>query len=132
MKRTTVAVPEIPVRLRVNDRAVASWSCSPDALDALGAGRALALGFARGPEHILAVRVPGVRDGVQQIEVDVPLKQAHAAGEELDHRARHGCGLRFLLDCRRDLLPTSGPRPPLPGAAAFRDLFRDLFDRSPS
>lgn len=132
MERATRPVPEVPVRLRVNDEIIATWTCSPGALDALGIGKVLALGFARHPAHVLAVRVPDPEDRVHSIEVDVALEQARAGMEERRHRTEHGCGLRYLLDCRPDLLRIPDERAPLPDRAAFPDLFGELLDRSPS
>jgi FdhD protein len=132
MERKTMPVPEIPVQLRVNDGIIATWTCSPGALDALGVGRVLALGFARNPGHVLAVRVPEPGNGVHTIEVDVALEPARAGQEERRHRSEHGCGLRYLLDCRPDLVHVPDDRAPLPDGDRFPDLFQELFDRSPA
>ncbi len=133
MTRNVRAVPEDPVRLTVNGGIVATWSCSPDALEALGAGRLLTLGFIRDRRDLLELDVPGATDGILRIEARVAPERAMAAAAERDHRRAHGCGLRYLVDCRSDLLPARGPAAAgAPGADAARELFRELMERSPS
>lgn len=135
MKRTVVAVPEEVVRLRVNGSDVATWTCTPEALEALAVGRLLAMGFIRSAADIRAVDA-GHEPGALTITVQLSADAAAAGAEELEHRRRHGCGLRFLIDCRPDLMPARsshgtgwvGP----PDADQFPALFRDLFERSPS
>lgn len=135
MTRTTQPVPEEPVRLLVNDVAVATWTASPRGLEVLGAGRLMALGYVRGPGDILDTRILSIDetgDGIHRIEVAIPRERVAVGVEERDHRAWHGCGLRYLLDCRPDLLPERDDALPVPDLDAFPDLFRELFDRSPS
>lgn len=132
-ERSTEPVPEVPVRLWVNGSPVAVWTCSPVALDALGAGRLLALGYVRDSRDLLGVAVPPAEEGVHRIEVEVAPDRVSAAVDEREHRREHGCGLRFLVGCRPDLLPSrSSAPPPLPEPGAFPALFRELFDRSPT
>lgn len=151
MERITAAVPEEVVRLDVNGLHIATWTASPHALDALGAGRLVALGLVATRKDVLALRVH--RDhAVHRIAAEVRPERMAAALQERDHRAEHGCGLRFLLDCRPDLVSTPpdrvgadsqtlagreraggrlAPTAP-PSLDAFPDLLRELFDRSPS
>lgn len=135
MTRQTTPVPEDPVRLFVNDVAVGTWTASPRGLDALGAGRLLSLGYVRGAGDILDTRVtePG-ETGVWRIDVTIPKDRVAVGVEERDHRQWHGCGLRYLLDCRSDLLPERDDEAvlPVPELDTFPALFRELFDRSPS
>lgn len=136
--RSTEPVPEVAVRLWVNGSPVVTWSCSPVALDALGAGRLLALGYARDRDDILELTVRPPEDGVHRIEARVPPDRVTAAEEERTHRREHGCGLRFLIDCRPRQASDSRRRPELtgsdavPDAEVFTGLFRQLFDHSPS
>lgn len=137
MTRVTEPVPEEPVRLLANDVAIGTWTASPRGLAALGAGRLMALGYVRGAGDILDTRVvsPGEpADGIWRIEVTVPKERVAVGVEERDHRAWNGCGLRHLLDCRPDLLPERHPESclPVPDIDTFPELFRELFDRSPT
>jgi FdhD protein len=140
MERKTEAVREAVVGLHVNGLLQATWTASPDHLEALAAGRLMALGFIRAPEHLLRLDVSG-EGGAFRLIAEVPPDRAAAALAERAHRAEHGCGLRFLLDCRPDLLPrraarsdpsTDGGPGPLPSSDAFPGLLRELFDRSTS
>lgn len=133
MSHITEPVPEEPVRLRVNGLPLATWSASPAALEALGAGRLLATGFVRQRADIRALEALPPEAGIHRIHAEVPPEHAAAAIREREHRREHGCGLRFLLDCQPELLPArSGDGPGVPEPDAFQNLFRELFDRSPS
>lgn len=137
MKRNVTAVPEEVVGLRVNDRAVATWSCSPVALEALAAGRLLTLGYVRSVADLLSVRV-AAGGGTRVIDAAVRPDAEAAGREDDDHRRSHGCGLRFLIDCRPDRLPAGPAARTGAGWAAVQDmesfpaLFRELFEHSPS
>jgi FdhD protein len=131
MQRTVAAVPEEVVRLRVNGRPIATWSCSPEALEALAAGRLLTGGFVRSASDLRGVRVS--RDaGVQVLDADVEPEAAERGMADERHRREHGCGLLFLVACRPDLLPAPVGAVAVPGPATFPELFRELFERSPS
>lgn len=137
MTRTTTPVPEDAVRLLVNDVAVGTWTASPRALEALGVGRLLSLGYVRGAGDILDAAVTPAEesdDGIHRVDVAIPGERVAVGTEERDHRSWHGCGLRYLLDCRPDLLPERAPEShlPVPALEAFPALFRELYDRSPS
>lgn len=133
--RPIAAVPETPVRMRVNGLAVSTWTCTPHGLEALGAGRLVSLGFARSSSEILALRTLPKTDGILGIDAEVEAARAAVAIEEREHRASHGCGLRFFLDCRPQLI--TRPDLPLPGDGAahpdpdiFAGLFRELYERA--
>jgi formate dehydrogenase accessory protein FdhD len=129
--RITRPVPEEPVRLVVNGRSLSTWTASPAALEDLAAGRLLTAGFVRDRDEIVAIHPPERRRGVHEVRVDVTSAAAERGWAERAHRAEHGCGLRHLLDCRPPGLPV-GRAPDLPALDRFPDLFRELFDRSPS
>lgn len=140
-QRSTEPVPEVAVRLRVNGEPVSAWTCSPEALSALGAGRLISMGFARARGDILELSVSPPENGVHTIEARLPPERVALADEERRHRWEHGCGLRFLVDCRPDLLRSHAPEAEagseaggglIPELHAFPELFRELFDRSPS
>jgi FdhD protein len=130
MQRTVAAVPEEVVRLEVNGRHVATWSCSPAALDALAAGRLLTMGFVRSLEDVLEIDVRGGH-AVHTLDATVKREAAERGFDDRRHRLDHGCGLRFLLACRPDRVA------PRPGDAAwprperFPELFRAVFESSP-
>ena len=154
MSRVTEPVPEEVVRLEANGLRIATWTASPRALEPLGAGRLLALGFVLRREDLVTLRV--ARDGpIHRIVAQVKPERMAAATAEREHRAEHGCGLRYLLDCRPDLLaaspsaraagagaerdragrqdePDARVGADLPDPATLPDLLRELFDRSPS
>ncbi len=133
MSSATAPVPEEPVRLRVNGLALATWSASPVALEALGAGRLVTAGFVRDRSELLALDALPPEEGIHRIHAEVPPARAAAAIREREHRHEHGCGLRFLLDCQPDLLPARSPGgSEVPELAVFPELFRKLFDQSPS
>lgn len=129
MAGTVVAVPEETVRLRVNGLRVATWTCTPRALEALAAGRLLAYGFIRDRDDILALETGRAEGDILGIDAEVPAARAAAAIEEADHRRGHGCGPRFLVDCRPELIER-GPAATPPAPEAFPDLFRALYGGS--
>ncbi|MFW5951112.1 MAG: formate dehydrogenase accessory sulfurtransferase FdhD [Gemmatimonadota bacterium] len=134
MNRTTEPVAEVPVRLSANGVPLVNWTCSPEAYQALAAGRLLTMGFVRGPGDLLDIqspRDPADDTAIHRIDARIPPDRLDAGLREREHRREHGCGLRFLLDCRRDLLPQRDDTA-IPELDAFAERFRELFDRSPS
>lgn len=101
------------------------------ALEALGAGRLLSLGFLRNADDLTGL-VVSVEAGVHRIDADVGPEAAAEGLGQAEHHARHGCGLRFLVDCRPDLLPPRPAGSTMPELSDFPELFRQLFERSPS
>jgi FdhD protein len=128
-RRSAVPVPEEVIRLRVNGGTLATWSGSPEALDALAVGRLLATGVLRSRADLLGLEVR--RSGaIHEMAVALRPEAAATGAAEAAHRREHGCGLRFLLDCRRDLLPARAAHAAEPPLDAFPGLFRALFDAS--
>jgi FdhD protein len=130
MHRPVRAVPEEVVRLRVNDRPVGTWSCSPTAFEALAVGRMLGLGFIRTGSDVLTIRV-APEGPIHVVEAEVAEAGAALAMEDAAHRREHGCGLRFLIDCRPARIARGASAAP-PDPKLFPYLFRALFERSPS
>lgn len=126
MTRSATAVPEKAVRLRVNGLVAGTWTCTPDALEALAAGRLMAEGYIRSADHILALRTLPEEDGFMGMDAEVPPGRMASATAETDHRAEHGCGPRFLLDCRPEVIRRTAMEG-LPDTDAFHGLFRELF-----
>ena len=131
MTRDVVAVPEKAVRLRVNGLGLATWTCTPHALEALATGRLLYDGFITSAEDILALRALPEEEGILGVDAEVPPPRMAAAVAEAEHRDEHGCGPRFLLDCRPELIRRA-PAPPPPETTAFHGLFRTLYDGATS
>lgn len=127
--RTTEAVPEAPLRLRVNGELVAVWTCSPIRLEALGAGRLAAMGYLPGADDLEELRIDSADPHGHTIDARVSAAGVAAAAAEREHRRDHGCGIRFLIDCRPDLLPTRRDARP-PATDIFPELFRQLFEES--
>ncbi|MBW3552248.1 MAG: formate dehydrogenase accessory sulfurtransferase FdhD [Gemmatimonadetes bacterium] len=127
MTRDVVAVPEKAVRLRVNGLRIATWTCTPHALEALAAGRLVHDGFITSADDVLALRTLPPEDGILGVDAEVPPGRMAVAVAEAEHRDEHGCGPRFLLDCRPDLIRRAPAAPP-PDPAAFHGLFRALYD----
>lgn len=133
MSRVTEPVAEEAVRLVVNGVIIAAWSASPEGLDALGAGRLLSLGYIRNRNDLHSIRVlPPTGDATHVIDATVSEEGWAAGSDERVHRASHGCGARYTLTCRPDLLARRGDPLPVPDADAFPELFRQLYDGSPS
>jgi FdhD protein len=132
MRRAVNAVPEEAVRLEVNHRIARSWSASPSALDALAAGHLLTSGYLRSTQDLLGIRVSH-DGGVHRLEADVEPGAAQTGFDEAAHRQEHGCGPRYFLDCRADRPSGGGPGGAVPPPDdRFPDLFRQLFEHSPS
>lgn len=135
MARQVAAVPETTVRLRANGLRVATWTCTPAALEALAAGRLLHEGYIRTADDLLALRTLPEQDGILGVDAELRPAGIAAAAAEAEHRAEHGCGPRFLLDCRPDLIRSPGDAPHRsspPDPAMFQPLFRALFNASPA
>lgn len=130
-ERSTEAVPEVPVHLRVNGDTVAHWTCSPVAPEALGAGRLASMGYLRTPGDLADIVVRTLEHGVLRIDARVSERGVAAALDEREHRRSHGCGILFLRDCRPDLMRTRSDAR-VPGPDLFPDLFRQLYERSPT
>lgn len=127
MTRDVVAVPEQAVRLRVNGLRTATWTCTPHALEALAAGRLIYDGFVTSVDQILALRTIPQEEGIRGVDAEVPPGRMAAAVAEAEHRDEHGCGPRFLLDCRPELIRRAAAAPP-PETGAFHGLFRALYE----
>jgi FdhD protein len=131
MERTVAAAPEEVVRLQVNGGPVATWTASPTALEALAVGRLFTLGFIRTRSHIQGLSVG--RDGpIHVVEVQVDPEGFDAATADAEHRRQHGCGLRFVIDCRPERVARAPDAAQPPEPDRFPALLRALFEQSPS
>lgn len=116
----TRAVEERPVRLEVNGRAVARWTCTPEHAEALAVGRLVAEGALHSPGDIRALEVEDAPGGlvVRMTVADVvaaALERDRLAAPEVGGDAGPG-----------HPLPTR-PRAALPPLDAFPELFRELY-----
>lgn len=126
MTRNVIAVPERAVRLRVNGLVIATWTCTPADLEALAAGRLVSDGFIHDADDVLALRTLPDDGRTLGVDAEVPPERMAAAVAEGDHRAEHGCGPRFLVDCRPELIRREGGGSE-PDPDVFHGLFRELF-----
>src|SRR5690606_31951384 len=97
-------VPEIPFQLVVGDRALASWTCSPDGLDALAVGWLFAEGYLEPGDVPPAVEIvdrgPGARGaafamvdaGARVARVQLPDAWLRRGDEARRRRAEAGTG----------------------------------------
>jgi hypothetical protein len=104
-------VDEVPVEITVNGQSVLQTTCSPTLLEAFGAGRLLAEGYVHDRSDLRSITVEG-NDHLRTIRVELPLPAAQAGEGERRHRAQHGCGILYYLECAPDTV-----RRPWPGEA---------------
>lgn len=96
--KTAEPVAEIPFWLEVNDRRVATWTCSPGAYRELALGRLVAEGYIGpiGPPPELDLVDDGWAAGVR---VGLPEADVARAEAERRHRQEHGCGVLHFATC---------------------------------
>ncbi|MEX2283358.1 MAG: formate dehydrogenase accessory sulfurtransferase FdhD [Gemmatimonadota bacterium] len=118
-------VDEIPVTISVNGQAVLQGTCSPDLLEAYAVGRLLAEGYIVDRDDVHAVAVHG-GEQARSIVVELPLPAAQAGEGERRHRAQHGCGILYYVECSPETIrrPWSAE---LPDLSIFPELYRHLF-----
>ena len=121
MKATIV--DEVPVTVTVNGRPVFQATCSPDLLEAFAIGRLLSEGYALDRVHSIAVTGS---EQARVVAVELPLPAAQAGDAERRHRAQHGCGILYYLDCAPETIRRPWPADP-PDLRLFPDLFALLF-----
>jgi FdhD protein len=118
-------VDEVPVAITVNGQSVLQTTCSPTLLEAFAAGRLLAEGYAHDRADLRSITVEG-NDHLRTIRVELPLPAAQAGEGERRHRAQHGCGILYYLECAPETV-----RRPWPGEApevsVFPELYEELF-----
>lgn len=126
-------VPEIPFQLEVNDRALASWTCSPDGLDALAVGWLFVEGYLEPGDAPPSVEVVdcGVDAaggaGARIARVQLPDTLLRRGDEARRRRAEAGTGpLHFAVDAPKSIQRGEAvDAPPTPDEAA--ELFRRLY-----
>ncbi|MGH7469431.1 MAG: formate dehydrogenase accessory sulfurtransferase FdhD [Longimicrobiales bacterium] len=118
-------VEEVPVTISVNGTSVLQGTCTPGLLEAYAIGRLLAEGYVVERDAVHTISVTGA-EHVRTIAVALPLPAAQAGEAERRHRAQHGCGILYYLDCA----PESIRRPwaaEAPALSVFAELFTQLF-----
>lgn len=133
MTADVVAVPEQVIRLRANGLVIGVWSCTPLALEELAVGRLMADGFIGCADDVVSLGTLPERHGVLDVEAEVAEAGARTGVEEREHRARHGCGLRFFLDCSPRTIARDereGGPAARPDLDMFHPLFRSLYERA--
>jgi FdhD protein len=118
-------VDEVPVTVSVNGQAVVQATCSPEQLEAFAVGRLLAEGYIVDRDDVRAVTVQGSEQS-RSVVVELPLPAAQAGEGERRHRAQHGCGILYYLECS----PETIRRPwttELPDLSIFPGLYQQLF-----
>ncbi len=118
-------VDEIPVTISVNGQSVLNGTCSPDLLEAYAVGRLLAEGYIADRDDVHAVSVEGA-EHARSILVELPLPAAQAGEGERRHRAQHGCGILYYVECSPESIrrPWTGE---LPELSIFPSLYQQLF-----
>ena len=118
-------VEETPVTISVNGQAVLLGTCSPDLLEAYAVGRLLAEGYIADRDDVHGVAVHGGEHG-RSIIVELPLPAAQAGEGERRHRAQHGCGILYYVECAPETIrrPWSAE---LPDLTTFPALYQQLF-----
>src|SRR5262245_7179195 len=118
-------VEETPVAITVNGHPVLQTTCTPSLLEAFAAGRLLAEGYVHERTDVRAITVEG-GDHLRTIRVELALPAAQAGEGERRHRAQHGCGILYYLDCAPETIrrPWMAQTPEL---GLFTPLFAQLF-----
>jgi FdhD protein len=120
-------VEEIPVWLEVNGMRSATWTASPDRLDALAAGRLLAEGYIRTRADLLDLDIIQTTPESAGIRVRIPEEMVRA-GIELRGIRGEGDGAPWRH--RADILARSAVQAALPSVEMCAELFRALFARA--
>ncbi len=118
-------VDEVPVTVTVNGMAVLLGTCTPELLEAYAIGRLLSEGYLAERDDVHAVNVTG-SEYARTIAVGLPLPAAQAGEGERRHRAQHGCGILYYLDCAPDTIRRSWSAE-TPKLELFAELFAQLF-----
>lgn len=121
------AVAEVVIRLDVEDRRIATWTCTPERLGALAVGRLVSAGYVRDAADVLGVEAVEEADGTVRVRVRLTAEARTRGETERDHRRQQGCGLMHGLRCDPPVLGAATRRTGLPSLSVFVDLFRDLY-----
>jgi FdhD protein len=120
-----LVVEEIPVTITVNGLAVVHGTCTPEQLEAFAVGRLMSEGYVSDHDDVRSISVTG-SEQARTIAVELPLPAAQAGEGERRHRAQHGCGILYYLDCAPDAIRRPWPAD-LPELSIFSELFSELF-----
>jgi len=119
-------VDEAPFWIEVNGNRIASWSCSPERLEALAVGWLRAEGFIVRAEDLVSIEP--IADATGSFGVRASVDPARATEAERHRRARDesGIGALYYVEHAPELLHGEARTLPLPSPDAVAALFRDL------
>lgn len=119
-------VDEAPFWIEVNGRRVASWTCSPERLEALAAGWLRAEGFIERAEDLVWIEPVAEAAGGFGVRVSVDTVRAHEAERHRQARRDSAAAVLYYVQHAPELLHGHARTLPLPSPDAFASLFRDL------
>ena len=120
------AVDEAPFWLEVNGSRVASWTCSPERLEALAAGWLRAEGFIERAEDIVWIEPVAEAAGSFGVRASVDATRAREAERHRRARREHGIAALYDVQHAPELLHGHARTLPLPSPDVLATLFREL------
>ena len=120
------AVDEAPFWVEVNGSRVASWTCSPERLEALAVGWLRAEGFIAHADDLMWIEP--VAEAAGSFGVRAAVDPTRAREAERHRRARRESGISplYYVQHAPELLHGHARKLPLPSPDAFATLFREL------
>lgn len=122
----TQPIPEVPWHLEVNRVRTFAGTFTPGRAHDLAAGRLIAEGFVRVPQHLQVVDSRTEKSGAVRIEATIDPALEDRARATLRHRSENGCGLLHFVHCEPEELGPA-PRAEMPTATEFARIMRGLF-----
>jgi FdhD protein len=118
-------IEEVTIRIDVNDARLCRTTASPEALDALAAGRLAGDGFITTAADVIAIATAEDPPGCHAVRVMIDPAAEASARASLEHIEQHGCGPLGLVTC---LAPPRrhADAPPPPDPATIPALLRAL------
>lgn len=120
-------IDEAPFWIEVNGNRVASWSCSPERLEALAVGWLRAEGFIARAEDLVWIEPVAEATGSFGVRVSVDPARAREAESHRRARSESGISALYYVQHAPELLHGHARALPLPSPDAIAALFRELF-----